>query len=129
MILVDSSVWIDHFRKGNKNLIELLEKEEVCTSEIILLELIPFLQQQKNTSDIVENLQRIPCTNETISKSDWKSLRKLQEELIQSGHNGIGIPDLIIVYTAIKYELPVFTLDKTLNKILKKHKAPLHSPD
>jgi len=39
MILVDTSVWIDHFRNGNARLRELLQEGEVATHPMVLGEL------------------------------------------------------------------------------------------
>ena len=39
MILVDTSVWIDHLRKGEQQLVELLNEGEVCTHPFVMEEL------------------------------------------------------------------------------------------
>ena len=39
MILVDTSVWIDHLRKGEQQLVELLNEGEVCTHPFVIEEL------------------------------------------------------------------------------------------
>ena len=39
MILVDTSVWIDHLRKGSATLAEALEREEVLTHPFVIGEL------------------------------------------------------------------------------------------
>lgn len=38
-VLVDTSVWVDHFRKRNTALIELLDKDLVLNHPMVLLEL------------------------------------------------------------------------------------------
>ena len=40
MILVDSSVWIDHFRSGNRTLADLLAEEQVLLHPFIIGELV-----------------------------------------------------------------------------------------
>jgi predicted nucleic acid-binding protein len=39
MILADTSVWIDHLRKGDKSLAGLLEKGQICMHPMIIGEL------------------------------------------------------------------------------------------
>ena len=38
-VLVDSSVWIDHFRNGNKALVELIELDLALTHPMVILEI------------------------------------------------------------------------------------------
>ncbi|MBL8475196.1 MAG: hypothetical protein JNK71_03885 [Methyloversatilis sp.] len=38
-ILVDTSVWVDHFRHGNDTLIQLLDRDLVLTHPLIIGEL------------------------------------------------------------------------------------------
>ena len=39
MILVDTSVWVDHLRSGNRTLVSLLERDEVLTHPFVIGEL------------------------------------------------------------------------------------------
>ncbi len=38
-VLVDTSVWVDHFRRGNETLVQLLEQDRVLTHPCILGEI------------------------------------------------------------------------------------------
>lgn len=38
-VLVDTSVWVDHFRKRNDALVELIEKDLVLNHPMVLVEL------------------------------------------------------------------------------------------
>jgi len=46
LVLVDTSVWIDYFRAGNKSaeLDDLIDENIIVINELILAELIPFLK-------------------------------------------------------------------------------------
>ena len=61
MILVDSSVWIDYFRGGErtKELDLFIELDIVATNELILTELLPFLRLQ-NEMEIFTKLDILP---------------------------------------------------------------------
>lgn len=51
-VLVDSSVWIDYFRTGSKSqkLDVFIDENLLCTNDLILAELIPFLKVTKQTN-------------------------------------------------------------------------------
>jgi predicted nucleic acid-binding protein len=108
-VLVDSSVWIDYFKSGNVPLLDQMIIEDlVCTNELILTELSPFLEH-KGKFDIVENLQEL----ETIPFSiDWSLIRKYQVLNLQNGVNKVGIPNLIILQQVIQEKISLFTFDK-----------------
>ncbi len=115
-ILVDSSIWIDFFRSGDNSteLEYLIDNNLVCTNDLILTELIPFLQQKKQTS-LINLLKEILCFPLSI---DWLEIQKFQLKCIENGINGLGIPDLIIAQNAIQTETNIYSLDKHI-KILK----------
>ena len=58
MILVDTSVWIDHFRKSNANLQSLLMKGSVVCHELIIGELV--CENFQNRKEIISLLQALP---------------------------------------------------------------------
>jgi hypothetical protein len=47
-ILVDSSIWIDYFRGGDKSEVmnEYIDENIICTNHLILSELVPALRIQ-----------------------------------------------------------------------------------
>jgi len=108
-VLVDSSVWIEYFRKGNIPLIDhLLQESLACTNELILTELQPVLKHRKRT-DILEGLyalERIPM------RIDWTIVRAYQLMNLQNGINKVGIPDLIILHQVIDEKIALFSFDK-----------------
>lgn len=58
MILVDSSVWVDHLRHGDQRLVTLLEASQVLTHPFIVGELA--LGSLKNRDSILGNLKGLP---------------------------------------------------------------------
>ena len=115
-VLVDSSIWIDFFRSGDNSteLDCLIDNNLVCTNDLILTELIPFLQQKKQTA-LINLLKEILCFPLSI---DWLEIQNFQLKCIENGINGFGIPDLIIVQNALQTETSIYSLDKHF-KILK----------
>lgn len=58
MILVDSSVWVDHLRQGDQRLVTLLESSQVLTHPFIVGELA--LGSLKNRDSILDSLKGLP---------------------------------------------------------------------
>jgi predicted nucleic acid-binding protein len=58
MILVDSSVWVDHLRQGDRRLVTLLETSQVLTHPFVVGELA--LGSLKNRESILTSLKGLP---------------------------------------------------------------------
>lgn len=118
-VLVDTSVWIDYFRgRGDSNYLDfLIDKNIIVINDIVLTELLPYLKIKKQTK-VIELLYEI---NKIQLNINWKEIIDFQEKCLQSGANGIGIPDLIIAQNAQQNGCLIYSLDKhfrLLNKIL-----------
>ena len=109
-ILIDSSVWIDYFRSGKNSgrLDSFIEQNLICTNDLILTELVPFLKAKKKTRIIhlLNSVTKIPL------EINWDAIIKLQTICIEKGINNVGIPDLIILENVIKNDLVLYSLDK-----------------
>jgi predicted nucleic acid-binding protein len=58
MILVDSSVWVDHLRQGDQRLVTLLESSQVLTHPFVIGEIA--LGSLKNRESILGSLKGLP---------------------------------------------------------------------
>ena len=116
-VLVDTSVWIEYFRGGDRaeKLDFLIEENLVLTNDIILAELIPFLKLKKQNR-VIKLLKRI---KKLELKIDWNEIIEIQYKCLKSGINGIGIPDLIIAQNVLQNRCKLFTLDKHFQLIQK----------
>ena len=114
-VLVDTSVWIDYFRSGEKSqpLDYLLDAEEAVVNDLILTELVPFLRLRKQNT-VIKLLNKLPKRPLVI---DWQEIREFQFLCLKAGINGIGIPDLMIAQNARQSECLVFSLDKHFEKM------------
>lgn len=73
MILVDTSVWIDHLRAGNQMLVDLLETGAVLTHPFVIGELaLGSLRQRKLILDAVADLPlvRVATDSEVLHYID-----------------------------------------------------------
>lgn len=111
MILVDTSVWIDHLRKPEVRLQELLEIDEVVTHPFVRLELAlgSIANREKFLSDLAL-LPQVPVA-EADELFSLLELRKLYRR-------GIGVTDLHLVASALfDKSLSIWTRDRRLGEI------------
>jgi len=120
-VIVDTSVWIAFFRgrsedKATSDALDyLLSGDEVLINDIILTELVPFL----NLRGEGERAESLFALRSPDLDTDWNELRKLQETCIRSGINKVGIPDLMVAQQAMRLGVPLFSMDKHFPLIAK----------
>jgi len=70
MILVDTSVWIDHFHRGDLELISLLERSLVLQHPMVIGELaLGSLRDRQDVLGLLANLQSMPvATHAEVSR-------------------------------------------------------------
>jgi len=111
MTLVDTSVWIDHFRKSNARLRQLLEEGEVATHPMILGELAcGNLAKRAQTLRLLARLPGIPPAPD-----------RLVLQSLESRHlwgKGIGWIDAHLITASLLSSVPLWTLDQRLAKLV-----------
>ena len=119
-VLVDTSIWIDYFRGGDKSpeMDSLIDENLLVTNDIILAELVPYLKIKKQVKvvKLLHEVNRIPL------KINWEEIIEFQVKCLKSGVHGVGIPDLIIAQNARENNCKVYSLDKhfrLLRQVLK----------
>ena len=111
MILVDTSVWIDHLRKADAKLQKLLENDEVVTHPFVRLELA--LGSIANRENVLANLALLPQV--PIAQAD--ELFRLVE-LRKLYRRGIGIADLHLAASALlDKSILIWTRDQRLGDL------------
>jgi len=112
MFLVDTSIWVDHFKspEGNEALIEVLEFGFVTLHPLVLGELAlgGFLRNPKIRSALLI-LPRLPEPNskDVLDFIDYQGLVG----------QGIGWVDACLVYTGVTRKLQFLTMDKRLAEV------------
>ena len=109
MVLVDTSVWVNHFRNSDKRLEKLLLNGEVVCHTHIIGELAR--GNIKNRKEIIPLLLSLPTA----------SLIEFEEFLYFIQHNqlngkGIGFVDIHLLASAQLSQIPLWTEDKRLMK-------------
>lgn len=110
MILVDTSVWIDHLRKNNRHLQLLLVDGEVECHPLVIGELV--CGNLRNRKEIIGLLQALPMTPEI----DFEEYLYFVEEHKLFGR-GIGYIDIHLIASAKLSQTRLWTLDKRLKTI------------
>jgi predicted nucleic acid-binding protein len=111
MILIDTSVWIDHFRFGNAQLEELLTSSEVMIHPFIIGELA--CGSMKNRKEILGLLNELPRAD----IAEHQEVLKLIEDRRLYG-KGIGLIDAHLIASALISKVKLLTMDKTLEKVV-----------
>ena len=111
MILADTSVWVDHFRRGNRHLRELLEAGEVAMHPLILGELAcGNLARRAGTLHLLERLPAIPRLPDPLVLEAIASRRLWAK--------GIGWIDAHLLVAALVSGTPLWTLDQRLARLM-----------
>jgi predicted nucleic acid-binding protein len=107
MVLVDTSVWVAHFRSGSARLIELLQEGNVVSHPFIIGELA--CGNLKNREEILRLLEALPVATAAG-----------YEEVLQFIENhrlmvlGLGYVDVHLLAAALLTGVPLWTNDRTL---------------
>ena len=107
MILVDTSVWIDHFRRGNPPLAELLSNGRVLMHPFVRGELA--LGNLKPRAEILQLLADLPHA----SVADESELLHIVESRKLMGL-GIGLIDAHLIASALLDACTLYTRNKGL---------------
>ncbi len=107
MILVDTSVWVDHFRKGNTHLRGVLSDGLVVCHPFVVGELAcGNLKKRKKILALLNELPRL-----TIASND--EVFELIERRKLSGR-GIGWVDSHLLSSSLLSGVPIWTSDRRL---------------
>ncbi len=110
MILVDTSVWIDHFRVGNRGLQALLHEAKVLTHPFVIGELA--CGSMGNRVEILTLLKTLP---EAQVAEHEEVLGFVDRERLYG--RGIGWIDAHLLASARLSGAPLWTLDRQLLKV------------
>ncbi len=110
MILVDTSVWVDHFRTGNQRLRGLLDEDQVLTHPFVIGELA--CGSMRNRAEVLALL-------EALSSADLAEHREVLEfvERERLYGRGVGWVDAHLLASARLAHAALWTLDRPLLKI------------
>lgn len=110
MVLVDTSVWVDHFRKTNPHLATLLTHGQVTCHPFVIGELA--CGNLRNRREILSLLQALPSAR--VPEPD-EVLFFIERQWLMG--LGIGIIDIYLLASIRLSNVTLWTLDKRLDAV------------
>jgi len=110
MILVDTSIWVDHLRNGNRELTALLEEGEAVIHPFVIGELA--CGNLRNRREIIALLQELP----SVPTIDQIEFMAFIERYHLSGL-GLGFVDVHLLASSRLSGIPLWTSDKALSHV------------
>ena len=119
MIILDTSIWIEHLKNNQKyfpKICKLLESGEVLAVECIFGELLQGVKNKKEKEIILKFWEHLPKKKyrDVIIKA---GIYSVENKLLDYG---VGLIDAIILVHGIKSKSKIWTLDKKLLGVLPK---------
>lgn len=109
MTIVDTSVWVDHFRKENSVLVTLIAEDKVLMHPFVIGEIS--CGRLQNREKILDALGSLPGANVITFSEILKFIEK--NSLFDKG---IGFIDIHLLASAYYSKNRLFTLDKNLQR-------------
>lgn len=106
-VLADTSVWVDHLRRGNAGLIDLLQAGQIYAHPFVIGELACGNLGQR--AKILEALSELP---QALVVDNGRVLDFLNEEKLMG--RGLGWVDVSLLASAVQSGLVFWTLDRRL---------------
>ena len=116
MVLVDTSVWIQHFRKGHPRLTTLLDSGAVACHDFIIGELA--CGRIGNRKEILSLLGALP----KAEVAEFTEVLFFIEENQLEGL-GLGFVDVSLLASTRITNIPIWTLDKKLRAVANRLKV------
>jgi predicted nucleic acid-binding protein len=109
-VLVDTSVWVDHFRRGNSRLVELLDAEEVLCHPFVLGELAC-----GNLARRDEVLPLLGALTQTSVAGHDEALSMVESHRLMG--RGVGWIDVHLLASTMLAGCSLWTLDRRLAQV------------
>jgi len=113
MVLVDTSVWVAHFREGSPKLKSLLNDGEVVCHSFIIGELA--CGNLENRAEILSLLNSLPMA----SQAEHEEVVQFIERYQLMG-KGLGYVDMHLLACALLNQIQILTFDKKLKEVSSK---------
>ncbi len=113
MVLVDTSIWVSHFRDGNPHLKDLLLNGHAVCHSFIIGELA--CGNLQNREEILSLLQALP----SAMAAEHEEVLQLIDTFQLMGI-GLGYVDVHLLSSALLSETPIWTGDRKLKEAARK---------
>lgn len=117
-VLVDSSVWVEMFRKGDspevRTLGELLRRGWVCTNGLIRAEILSGARSKVEYRRLSELLSALILLPDPLDL--WDRVARTRYGLARKGFQA-AIADLVVAVSASYHRKTLFTLDRAFLRL------------
>jgi len=110
MILVDTSVWVEHLRSGTIGLEALLNDGHVVCHPFIIGEIA--CGNLKNRTEILSLLQDLPMAS---LADDDEVIQFIEDHKLMG--KGLGYIDIHLLMSALLTRIPLWTIDRRLHDV------------
>lgn len=120
VILVDTSVWVDYFRKGDSPEASMLaraleDEEDIAILPIILTEVLQGFVRDEDFQRARDLLTRLPSV--PVRRESYVQAAQLYRALRRKGVTVRGAVDCVIAQAAIESGAELLTLDRDFSAI------------
>jgi predicted nucleic acid-binding protein len=119
MVLVDTSIWVDHLRRGSASLETLLEREEVVGHPFVIGELA--CGNLSRRKEILGLLQALP---QAVVASHGEIVHFIDSHRLMGA--GLGLIDVHLLASARLSSVSLWTGDRTLRRAAEKLSVCFH---
>ena len=109
-VLVDTNIWIDHLRKTEPVLVDMLERDQVCVHQSVITELA--LGNLKDRSVFLKALERLMV----LRNVDDQGVRHLVEERRLWGRGLSAVDAALLASVVVTPGVSLWTRDKRLRQ-------------
>ena len=130
-VLVDTSVWIDHFRaRDNEAVAELAtwldeEPDRIVVNEVVLMELLRGARSETDAATLSATLNHL-VQADPIMRDDWMVSARIYRTCRQSGLTIRSPMDCLIAAHAIRLGVSVLAIDRDFEAIASCTPLQLH---
>jgi len=110
-VLIDSSVWVEHFKNPNELLSDLIEENLIVTHPLVITEVA--CGTPNNKSGIIEEMKNLNKTEQATVDEVLEFIKR--ENLAGKGCGAVDI--FLLASTIITGDTAIWTLDKNLKKL------------
>lgn len=118
MIIADTSVWIEYLRGRNPDISDpfkvYLKKRKIVAVSAVFGELLQGVKNRREREIIEGFWAHLPHVDE---KEHFIKAGLISNKLKLTSH-GVGLIDAYILSVALAEDLPIWTLDKKLNRVI-----------
>jgi predicted nucleic acid-binding protein len=107
VILVDTSVWVDHLRRGSDSLVELLHAGEVACHSLVIGELACGTIHSR--AEVLRLLSALPLLPKVV---DEEVLDYIERHRLMG--KGLGLVDVHLLASCTLAGIPLWTYDRKL---------------